>query len=300
MKLQDLLNTAGALRFGLWLGRVIPLRLGLALSDLITGFFVRRSDSPLLKTVSGNLRVVLGPDVPEEQVMRTTGAVFRNAGRMYFNFFHSVGKGTESVVDQVTFSSQTNYHLWERAEAGQGAVVVGAHLGPFDMAAVALSQMDIPVKVLAWADPTRGYQVQNELRSIAKVQWMTIGTKALRDAIRLLRNGGFAMTAVDRPVSIDREEQLLFFGRPTGMPVGHVRLALQTNVPVLVVAAEYFPDRNHVMVHIVKRVDMEHTGDKREDIRRNAQRILTIIESLIIARPEQWMMYFPVWEDVAD
>ena len=42
---------------------------------------------------------------------------------------------------------------------------------------------------------------------------------------------------------------------------------------------------------------MEHVGSRQEDVIHNARRVLEIFEGLIAARPEQWLMFYPVWDE---
>jgi lauroyl/myristoyl acyltransferase len=42
---------------------------------------------------------------------------------------------------------------------------------------------------------------------------------------------------------------------------------------------------------------MEHVGSRQENILHNARRVLAVGEELISARPEQWLMFYKVWEE---
>jgi KDO2-lipid IV(A) lauroyltransferase len=102
------------------------------------------------------------------------------------------------------------------------------------------------------------------------------------------------MTGVDRPVP-SGGEWLSFFGQPAYLPVGHVRLALQTGVPIVVMSCEYRPQQDIYYVHLARTLEMERVGTREQDVIHNAQRVLQVIEALIQAHPDQWMMFYPVW-----
>jgi lauroyl/myristoyl acyltransferase len=90
---------------------------------------------------------------------------------------------------------------------------------------------------------------------------------------------------------------LPFFGKPARLPVGHVRLALQTGAPVAVAHCEYRPTDHSYTVHVSRWLEMEHVGSRQENILHNARRVLAVGEELISARPEQWLMFYKVWEE---
>ena len=297
MQLQDFFNSESALRMGLWLGQHTPPRVGYRLADAVTGVVARRHESPLVRSVHSNLRVVLGPQASDEQVARTAREVFRHAGRVYFNFYHHINLGMERLVRTVTFSPRTEQYIEEVLSGDRGALIVGCHLSAYELAGVAFAYRGIPIQGLSWADPTSGYRLQNQLRTVQNFEYTPISSQALRQAVRRLRGGGYVATAVDRPDPFGGGIMLPFFGRTARMPDGHVRLALQTNVPVLVAAAEYRPSDNTYMMHLIRRLEMERVGSKEEDIVHNTRRILAILEGVIGSHPEQWLMFYPVWEE---
>jgi len=124
-----------------------------------------------------------------------------------------------------------------------------------------------------------------------------VGVEALRSALKRLRNGGVVVTGVDRPLS-EHDDPILFFGRPARLPTGHVRLALQTNAPILVACCVQEPTGRYALL-LAPPLEMERTYDRNEDIRHNARRVLAILEDMIRQAPEQWLMFVPVWPEEA-
>lgn len=297
MPVSDFFNSAEALRLGFWLGKHVPRRAGFALADLATSLIARQRDSVLVRTVHSNLRRVLGPEATEDQVRAMASAVFRHAGRAYFDFYRTLGHGMDSVVEAVELSPWIQYYLDDLRAEGRGAVVVGAHMSNFDMGSLAIGRLGLPITVLGWASPTSGYDIQNEIRREAGLDWIPMDVRTLRRALRALREGRILVTGVDRPDPFGAGEMLPFFGEPARMPVGHVRLALQAQVPILVVVPEYRGrDRPYVM-HLGPRIELEHVGTRQEDVLHNARRVLGVLERIIRAHPEQWLMFYPVWEE---
>ena len=98
MELREITNSATALRFGYWLGRNLPTKIGYALADGGTAILSRRTESPLMQTIQANMRVVLGPQTSDEQVLRTSKDVLHHAGRVYWDLYHALAIGPEALL----------------------------------------------------------------------------------------------------------------------------------------------------------------------------------------------------------
>ena len=90
MEVRQIANSAAALRLGYWLGRNMPLKIGYALANGLSGLLARRKDSALMRILHSNLSVVLGPDASEQRVHATARAVLGHAGRSYFDLYLSL------------------------------------------------------------------------------------------------------------------------------------------------------------------------------------------------------------------
>ena len=297
MDLRHIFNSAEALRFGHWLGRTMPVGLGFRLADVFTRALARRRDSALMRTLQDNFRVALGPDASEERVYQTARAALRHAGMAYFNLYHALGVGPEAFLSEVRSTPLTDYYIDRMLHEGRGVVVVTVHMSNFDLAGLAFAYRGLHLNVLAYADPTSGYDMQNKIRLKGGINLMPIDVSALRKSLEALRAGQLVVTGIDRPDPYGAGEMLPFFGRPARMPVGHVRLALQTGAPVVVAHCEYRPTDHSYTVHVSRWLEMEHVGSRQENILHNAGRVLAVGEELIRAKPEQWLMFYKVWEE---
>jgi KDO2-lipid IV(A) lauroyltransferase len=85
-----------------------------------------------------------------------------------------------------------------------------------------------------------------------------------------------------------------FFGRPTLLPDGHVRLALQTGA--MVFGTFVYRENKEYQFRFVP-LEMVRSGNKEADVRENAQRVARMIEAPIRAHPEQWHLFYRLWED---
>ncbi|MCP4167695.1 MAG: lysophospholipid acyltransferase family protein [Chloroflexi bacterium] len=296
MALQDFINSAGALRLGLVVGGSVPPRLGYAMANMITGILGRRRRSTMMRTMHDNFRVVLGATASEEQIGSVARAALRNAGRCNYDLYHTLAKGKQAALDAVTFSPRVESYLAGYKDTDRGHLIVSAHISNFDMAGLAFATRDVPLQVLTWPSPTSGYDMQNEIRRSWGLDITPVSVPALRQALRRLRAGGLVITGVDRPDPGGAGEALMFFGRPAYLPTGHVRLALQAQVPITVVVVRHDANCLHTyVVDVETTLELEQKGDRQEMILHNAQRVLAVLETAIRRHPEQWTMFYPVW-----
>jgi KDO2-lipid IV(A) lauroyltransferase len=297
MDLRHIFNSAEALRFGHWLGRTMPAGLGFRLADAFTRSLARRRDSAMMRTLQANMRMVLGPEASDEQVYQTARAALRHAGMAYFDLYHALGVGPEAFLAAVRSTPLTDYYIDKMLTQERGMVVVTVHMSNFDVAGLAFANRGLYLNVLAYANPSSGYDLQNQIRLKGGINLMPIDVSALRKSLEALRNGQLVVTGIDRPDPYGAGEMLPFFGKPARLPVGHVRLALQTGAPVAVAHTEYRPTDHSYTVHVSRWLEMEHVGSRQENILHNARRVLAVGEELIAARPEQWLMFYKVWEE---
>ena len=148
-------------------------------------------------------------------------------------------------------------------------------------------------KVLTISNPTDGYKLQNNIRAVSGLEIMPVSRKSHIDAINTLRGGGFVLSGIDRPIP-EQSRKLNFFGQPSSLPDGYIRMAIKANVPVLVAAVHMNNDGLYEL-SLSEPVPMVRMADSAEEVRYNAENILRMIEGHILSHPSQWQMYHPVW-----
>jgi lauroyl/myristoyl acyltransferase len=140
-----------------------------------------------------------------------------------------------------------------------------------------------------------GYRAHFEMRKRSGMEVFPTSTASMRQAVRYLQSGGVVATGVDRPMPSPRRRPA-FFGRPSCLPTFYVRLALQAQVPVAILAPLRASDgRYHV--RIGASIEMLPDPDTEAEILRNTERVLRVVEDLIQTDPTQWAMTLPVWPE---
>ena len=174
-----------------------------------------------------------------------------------------------------------------------------AHISNFNLGLLAFALHSLPVQILSTARKSGGFEIVRRLRSQGLLEDTPVGVQALKAAVRRLRDGGTVLSGVDWPETSVEKEVLPFFGRDAHLPTGHVRLALSSGARLLPVACRWDPQRGYY-VDTAPPLDLELSGDRVKDVRHNARRVLAVLERWIAEKPEQWLMYHPVWENIPD
>ena len=246
----------------------------------------------MVSAVKSNLAVVL--DIPENDpgLDKHVAKVLYHAGIASFEFFHKVAHGREALGQLVYLPPELLDMFEKMADAGRGMLAVSAHLGALDLAGVAFTVTDFQVQVISYAAPPPGYQLVNELRNDHGLV-ITPGSKeALAEATARLESAGIVFTAVDRPVPPGRKAaEVQFFGRPTRLWDGYVRMAFATGALLFFVWVVRSPEGRYE-IRFNEPIDC---ADPPGDIEFVTSLILRQAEEAIRANPDQWLMFFPVW-----
>jgi KDO2-lipid IV(A) lauroyltransferase len=293
---QAIISDPRIMRLSLILGQKIPERIGHRLAWWASGIVCHRKPT-VYRTVQANLSQVLDREVEVPDLGRATRQVFYTAIRGYYDLYRSLRLSLEDLVASVEIPEATKEvarSLWNRE---RGTVLVVPHLSGFDLCGQALAPLFPETLLLTLPDPPAGFRVFNELRRRSGVQVTPLSSAALRQAIKLLRQGGVVSLAGDRPVS-ELDRPIPFFGRPARVPSGHVRLALKTNAAVAVGHCAFSQESQRYTVHIDPPRELVRTGDWEEEVWINMRQILDSLEDVIRRWPEQWQMFVPVWPDL--
>lgn len=288
-------------RLGFYLGKYLPPRSGRYITAAVTRLIVTFKPD-VYWAVRANLRHVLGPEISEKELHEAVCRVISNANRGYYELFHNVGRGKIDVATfnpPVRMAPEAKMYLDQALASGRGLFIFGVHMSNFDLAWIGISQhVPVPMQALSLAEPPAGFEFFNRLREKGNVIITPISPRSLRDAMARLRDGGLVITGVDRPVA-EGNEPVEFFGATAHLPAGYIRIPLRTDCLVMTMAAYYDADEDGGVYNVVANppLAMERTGDPEADAAHNLRRVLAEVEDFIRRRPDQWMMFVPVWPE---
>jgi lauroyl/myristoyl acyltransferase len=183
-------------------------------------------------------------------------------------------------------------HLDRALEKGEGVLVVGTHLGNWDLAGALMIARGYSLAAVAenlsnpyidrWAWRVR------EMRGI---QLMSMGEAPLK-IYRALGHNRVVAVVTDRPLYADGVP-ILLFGAETRWPKGVAALALRTGAQV--VTGYLVRDRDGAFTAEVVPIEYQRTGDRESDIQRLTQKVAEVQEGFIRRYPDQWYMFRRMW-----
>jgi lauroyl/myristoyl acyltransferase len=296
LDLQAIINSPIGVGLALGLGRILPAATGYRMADRLALLIAAQKKSSMVRAVRANQWIVHGGDISPNDLDRAVEAVFRNTAYCLYDFYHHINRFSE-MAKRFHFPHASEKILKNHRQGESGIVIVGVHLSNFDLVAREATQRGLKAMVLAYSNPGKGYQWQNELRRRAGLDLVPASVQAIRLAIRRLEAGGNVLTGIDRPIR-DVKYQPIFFGRPANLPVHHIHLALAANTDIIVVAAIKQANGDYD-IQVSEPVRMRTCADHDKEILMNAEIVLKVAEAMIRQAPEQWSMFYPVWPGIS-
>ena len=294
MSLVSFANSRWGPEAAMWLVRLLPRRFTLWVADRIAARIARQPDTPMVVALRSNQSVVQGLSEDDPKVVETVEAVLRNTMRSYISLFEVMRGGFETLSEIATPDKEMLETIDEILAKGSGLLYVGAHTIGLDHLLIYFGGLDYHTQVLAYPEVMPSYQAQNDLRRSFGLNIAPVSYQSLRAAITYLKEGGVVITAADRP---DESGIFMeFFGKRAWLPVGHVRLALKTNVPIMVGVTYSIEGGKYraKSLGVIRPKDYEGHADREREI---AQQVITLIEGFIRDHPDEWWMFHEVWPD---
>jgi KDO2-lipid IV(A) lauroyltransferase len=286
------LRSRWVVRLVMGFARRAPLWVGYAVANAV-GWLAGRLAPRRRSILEANLVPVLGT-TEARRLRRTARQVFPHAVRSYYEIVRNAASPNRVGNAPVTFEEPGWGELVESCRHGRGVVLVVTHQSSFDLGSQALARRGFRIVAISLPTPPGSAISLAQLRMAAAraIRVMSTGPQAVREAIRALRRGEIVAMAGDRHVN-HQGTVVQFFGRPTLLPDGHVRLALHADAAIYCGCTRYEAGRYFVRA---EKVNIVRTGDREADIRRSAQRIAQIMEARIRAHPEQWHLFQRLWD----
>ncbi|HSJ54800.1 MAG TPA: lysophospholipid acyltransferase family protein [Anaerolineae bacterium] len=273
----------------------LPPRLGYWLAHRI-GILLYYASPRLRHTLADNMRHVLGPGATEKQVRALTRELCVNIAKGHYELFRVSRLTPEEIRRMVRIEGIEN--LQAAKQPGKGVILVSAHVGNVDIViqaplAYGISIMGPTMRV----QPERLFRYILKLRQSHGVRLIPIDGPLL-EVVRALKRGELVGLPCDRVIA-ESTRVVEFFGTPTRLPDGPVRLALRTGATLLPAFARRLADDSFV-IQIEPPLELRSTGDREADIASGMEQIVRAMERHIAQSPGQWLIAAPLWPAAAD
>ncbi|MBE7480072.1 MAG: lysophospholipid acyltransferase family protein [Polyangiaceae bacterium] len=165
-----------------------------------------------------------------------------------------------------------------------GAVVVSAHLGPFELVAPAVAELGLPTAIVVREsyDPALDAHVDahRRARGVTVIHRGDPGAGAR--IVRALRSGQLVGVLPDLPARVE-SARVDFLGTPSEMPIGPARIALAAGVPLLAACLAPLGDGRRFRLE-VSRIDP--AGLSATTL---TQRVANALSRAILLAPAWWL-----------
>jgi KDO2-lipid IV(A) lauroyltransferase len=280
----------------LFLTQHLPLRFCYWTADIL-GDLVYAFWPTGRRNVIDNMHHVLGPAATDAEVRGIARRCFRNYLRLLVDFART------TITDPSTIEEKLKGEGWENLdeafEYGKGVLLVGSHLGNWEIAGVALASHGYSVNAVC---ESLGNERINRLairfRATSGIDLIPM-EYGLKRVYRALRRNEAVGLVTDRPLSPDEGMPVEFFGQRIAWPTGPAVLALRTGAKIVTGYLVRNSDNDYVG-EIYPPLEFKPSGDKESDVQRLTQQIVRIQEDLIRRFPEQWYMFRRMWPNAHD
>lgn len=261
------------------------------------GRFTHRSLSKLRSVGMRNLELAF-PELETEAREQILLGAFENLGRVLGTVSHFDRSSEEDLRRLIIYEPDSEFDAAYRhsVESGRGRIIVGAHLGNWELQAFSYPLFFEPLVFLAreMDNPMLDKMIQRVRTRLGNRQ--IDKTNSAPAIIRTLRTGGAVGMLAD--VNSHPKEGVFvpFFGIPACTQSGVAMLALRTGadiVPAFAIWDESIGCYRVVHDEVIRPTD---TGDREADIVATTALYTAAIERVIRRYPDQWIWIHRRWK----
>ena len=197
---------------------------------------------------------------------------------------------------------QSHVEGWQEAKvtverhhaSGKGAVLATPHMGAWEVAAVAMQRLGMPIFILTGKqkNPLADAYI-NQLRQGTGITTIPRASNLLREVLRRLGHGGYLAFLPDVRAKTE-SLKIRFLGKDANVPAGMAMFAYQADVPIIfgIITREGWSHHRFLTSELVY---PDRNRPKLEEWQRMTQEIFSRIEAAIREQPEQWFWYNKRW-----
>jgi predicted LPLAT superfamily acyltransferase len=181
---------------------------------------------------------------------------------------------------------------------GQGAFLLGAHLGSFEMmSALGRRQPGLRVAVAMYEDANRVRALFGAGNPSSAPEIIPLGRLEAMLRIRdCLAAGTFVGMLADRTVGESPAQVVSFLGAPALFPTGPMRAAAALRCPVIFMTCLYRGgNRYHVVVRQLADFSRPAAGGREAAVREAIERYVGMLEQYCHSDPYNWFNFYDFW-----
>ncbi|MCP4668006.1 MAG: hypothetical protein GY849_16780 [Deltaproteobacteria bacterium] len=234
------------------------------------------------------------PEWPQDRVRAVSRRVFQNTAVTLLEFLQMSCFSKEDVFSNVSVRGKR--HLDEVMKNRSGAIVITAHLGNWEMAAIYASCY-LKEPMAAVARPIQPGWLDQWLTRLRTRFGNTIldKNKALPKMVRVLRQGRTLGILIDQGTTRSEGVEVAFFGRTVTATPAAALLAQRYGSAVLPAFCVRERD-GRLVARVAPPLILQKTKDTQADLQANTQMMTDAIEKAVRAYPDQWFWFHKRWK----
>lgn len=274
-----------------WLTWFTPPFLRYRIADRLGDIFFRLGPGYRANLIDNRRHLLRGAS--EEDLLRSARAASRTSARNFADLLivPRIDRVRSVAVDPL-IEGEWSY-LDEALALGKGVVFLTAHLGPFDTLLHLLHHRGYRITAVTGRTTSRFvFDGVTWLRRFNKLDVVEASPSGVRRIFQALKRGECAAFLSDYDF-FQSGGEVMFFGSPTSLPQGPIRIARDTGAPIVPIFARRIGHRNCLIIH--EALIIEKTKDLEADMERGLHLAAAALERAIGATPDQWVMFQKVW-----
>lgn len=267
-----------------WLSTQLPSATAFRWAQQAADLYWRRSKRDRA-IVQQNVSIITGTPVGQE--VRVIREVFRNFARYVVEFF------TIHATPQPRVDMEGYEHLAQITRQRRGAIILTAHLGNWEVGAILLRRLGIPITAVALPheDP-RMNRLFDAQRRRCGIPVIPLGLHAAARSLERLHAGECVGLLGDRTFN-DTGLTVSWFGRSAVLPRGPAILSLRSNAPIVpTFLIREGPWKFRFCFE--PPIHPQTAADADQAIQRVMQAYAAVLERRLRQHPEQWLMFQPL------
>lgn len=252
-----------------------------------------------VRRLEANLRRVVGPDVPAEELRRLTRAGMRSYLRYWLEVFRLPVIPMQDIMSKMRMMGDQEEVAMGHLAAGRGVIFALPHMGNYEQAGAWIVRRGAG-SFTTVAERLGSDEVYERFVALRESLGMEVlphvgGAGPFGVLAERLRQGGLVCLVCDRDLTAHGVE-VDFFGERARMAAGPAALAVQTGAALMPVALWFQGDDWGARIY--PEVPVPREGTEREKIAAMTQGMADAFQQGISEHPEDWHMLQKVF--VAD
>lgn len=242
--------------------------------------------------VLANLRYILPPETSQAARKEKARNVFVNFYKYLFEFFSIKALDREQAKNIMAPKTVDLFSEFNRK--GQPFIIVSAHFGNWEIAAIVLDSLGFTNNLIYQPHKDKRINdlfVHNRSYHTTKLVPLGIG---LKNAFKGLKNGEILTMVGDWGLGDDTGIEVLFFGQKTRFPCGPAEIAVKTKIPIIP-GFSVREGNNKFFIGCDEPIVWDRHAPEEQQIKVITQTFASILERHVRQNPEQWLIFKRIW-----